>query len=438
MLQVSLPSDLGVGAGLSVSVGVVALTFYLHRLSPPLRAGWVWAAVTALVTVGIWLGFWDDRTAVRLSAYLMVVCQTVTGALLFISLVALAARKRYSVDERIATAALLYMPFFLLSAVGALLWAAGFAFVTAVLGAQERFARWQELYAESLKDIGYDLALAEVTFASLVALVAFGLLAVAADYSRRVGRSGHRGEKGAGQVARDGATYVLAAGAVMFAVVSLRYGLSALIAGTDSWLATSLGNPSVLSIYTFSVLRVVPYIPLMFGPLATVTGIVVDVLFYVARTASLPTATELRLRFRTALEHAVGQGDVVVVAHSQGSVIACDVIGQEGDDVRKKIVALVTAGSPLSSLYERFLASSLESRADQLGGPFRPPERWINFTRDGDYIGASQGARIVDEQQLRSGGHTGYWSEQDLWRHVAASISVRREQDAEDTTGEPA
>ena len=297
----------------------------------------------------------------------------------------------------------------------AIIWFVALAGVGSIATASDRFEQWQLWFSQALQAVGYDLALIEFTFGGLVALVALGMLGVVAVYVRRAKKPA-AGGRNAGEFARDAVKGVLAAGAVVFAVLSLVYA----VASVTSF-RTELSQ-AALWVYGFSSLRFIPYLPLMIGPLAFVAGIMVDVLFYITNDASISTAAILRRRLRLALDYVRSRTDapIILAAHSQGSVIAADVVGREGASRAgaRVPVCLVTAGSPIVSLYERFLGSTLESRAQDDGCTFAEPPLWVNFSREGDYIGATQHRDGVDEINLGIGGHTGYWTSDKLWSRV--------------------
>jgi hypothetical protein len=372
-----------------------------------------WAAGIVVTAILRATGRATDEMLVNVTAALYIGSQAITGIFLFAALIGVAIRRPLSADRRIATAALLYFPLFILSALGALLWAISFIAVKIVLASDRRFNVWQDLYSRALSRLGYDLALVEFTFAALVAVVGAGFVAVGIVYIRRSHATDVNRDRNAGALARDGVRLVLAIGGVLFAGLSIVY----LVSSATGWHSNL--NPSVLRVYSISALRFVPYLTLVVGPLATVTGIIVDVLFYIADVAPIGTAETLRARFRTALEHAARQGAPVVVAgHSQGSVIAIDVVGQASASAPELVV---TAGSPLDALYQRFLGSTPETR---LTSPpsFRAPSPWVNFSRRGDYIGATQNRAGVEEIDLGAGGHTGYWQEAQLWDAVLVRL----------------
>jgi hypothetical protein len=415
MLYLTVPHRAGVLTG-AIVIAVGGLTLHLTRYGSTLRAGWIWTIAMASEIIGLRLGLVSAQTAVQTTTFFYVASQVVTGSLLFAALVTVALSRSVSVDRRIAGAALLYLPFFSVSAVGALLWALGFALVNGVLKAGDAFRAWQSLYSEVLRDFRYDLALIEFTFAAMVGMVAVGLIGVASRYVSRSRTPVASLDGSAGAAARDGAMYVLAAGGVVFAVLSMVYAVSAATSWRLNW------NLSALEVYSISALRFVPYLPLTIGPLATVAGIIVDVLFYVADAKVVSTAVVLADRLRMALDYATSRRwRIVVAAHSQGTVIAADVLGGMPERDTTLLSCFVTAGSPLHSLYERFLGSTLESRAAQ-SHSFRQPNCWINFSREGDNIGAGQQRQGIVEENLGIGGHTGYWRSAELWQKVTALL----------------
>jgi hypothetical protein len=92
-----------------------------------------------------------------------------------------------------------------------------------------------------------------------------------------------------------------------------------------------------------------------------------------------------------------------------------------------------TAGSPIESLYARFLGSTLEARArsfpdlpeglTETEERFQKPVPWINFSRSADYIGDEQND-ASRELPLDSGTHTGYWMLPEMWNQIATQLSA--------------
>lgn len=96
---------------------------------------------------------------------------------------------------------------------------------------------------------------------------------------------------------------------------------------------------------------------------------------------------------------------LILAAHSQGSVIAYAALMQLDDDATRRI-ALVTYGSPLTALYERFFPGYF-ARADYAALAARLAAEdaitpWRNFWRSTDYVGrrlfSASAARVGDER----------------------------------------
>jgi hypothetical protein len=408
MLIVTLPTWAGVLASIAGVLVASSVTRYLTRFGRDFRAGWIWTAVLAALALGYYSNWLPVGSLVLSSTVLYVLSQYASATMLFVVVVRVFCIRATPLDQRIAAVAFLYLPFFLLSTVGAVLWAAALWVVEHLPKADLR--KWQDLYEGALKTLKYDLALIEFGFAAVVASVGLGLIFVALLYWRRdIG-------KNRGLSARNGARSVLAIGALLF----LFFSVTIVYADRIGWHPFSGRSP--LEVYAISALRFVPYLALTTGPLSIVAGIIVDVLFYVVddrdlRDRPLSTAATLRNRFLAALRYAKSlENPVIVAAHSQGSVIAIDALTREAP---AGVSRIVTAGSPLASLYRRFLDSTPESRAEVDRAPFAAPVAWTNFSRWGDYIGAAQEREgAVTEEDLGAGGHGGYWREHRLWDSV--------------------
>ena len=90
----------------------------------------------------------------------------------------------------------------------------------------------------------------------------------------------------------------------------------------------------------------------------------------------------------------------MVLANSQGSKIAAD-LRDEG----KVPCPLVTTGSPVTSLYSRFLGVENDANQSHEDAP------WVNCYRDDDMIAGPIERRGVENEPMGRGGHTGYWSD---------------------------
>ena len=91
-------------------------------------------------------------------------------------------------------------------------------------------------------------------------------------------------------------------------------------------------------------------------------------------------------RFRAVLERVVQTErptHLTVVGHSQGTVVAVDVLAGSHSSLEGIEVSLLTMGSPLTHLYERYFPNLYGT-----GTPTPRVVRWINVYREDDYIGA--------------------------------------------------
>src|SRR6185436_19702866 len=142
MLCLAAPPGITIPIGLTASVVVAGLTLYLKRFGGALSLGGVWAAGIAVTAILRATGGATDEMLVNVTASLYIGSQAITGIFLFAALTGVATRRAVSADLRIATTALLYFPLFILSALGALLWAISFMAVQIVLPSDPRFDAW--------------------------------------------------------------------------------------------------------------------------------------------------------------------------------------------------------------------------------------------------------------------------------------------------------
>jgi hypothetical protein len=136
-------------------------------------------------------------------------------------------------------------------------------------------------------------------------------------------------------------------------------------------------------------------------------------------------------RYNALLEHLEGRYDaVIIVAHSQGSVLSADLLRWRMLTRRNQVpIYLLTMGSPLRQLYaSRFpdlYGWITRSSAEDLG-----VKAWVNVFRSGDYVGRAiwtpyddphvwdyKPPRLEDLEKttqradfcLGEGSHTHYW-----------------------------
>jgi pimeloyl-ACP methyl ester carboxylesterase len=159
------------------------------------------------------------------------------------------------------------------------------------------------------------------------------------------------------------------------------------------------------------------------GSTRAALGVIGDVLGYWAITYHPLAGHPYRFRVldRGVAELTKVDGALVIVGHSQGSVLALDLIGRLRVLDSDRRLSLVTCGSPLDSLYARFFPLVFTSQTSgevqaAVGG------RWTNFWRKTDPIATpipgipspgnveiAEEGRADPRHPLRA--HSDYWIE---------------------------
>src|SRR5262249_24118119 len=124
---------------------------------------------------------------------------------------------------------------------------------------------------------------------------------------------------------------------------------------------------------------------------------------------------------------------LIIVAHSLGTVIALDYLGNWRCHDSGRDVALVTMGSPYRRYFLTWLPGvlfdeSLENTVGRTAARYHS-FRWVNVYRPWDYIGTSLGLTRsglgTDQstrQRLRLNGHAGYWADDTVLAIVATAL----------------
>jgi len=111
------------------------------------------------------------------------------------------------------------------------------------------------------------------------------------------------------------------------------------------------------------------------------------------------------------------------VAHSQGTVIALDVLWLlwANNLLQDREVYLVTMGSPFTHLYQHYFPDRYpplfaDGRLNPKWGASldKTVDAWVNLYRIDDFIGTcveGSGTFPVNQKPLGPRGHTGYWSD---------------------------
>ena len=307
--------------------------------------------------------------------------------------------------------AFLYVPIIAVSIAGACLWA--FCLLVASRGGKDAseadvrdYLQWQKWYLESLK---YDLKFAELVMAVVVGFIGVLALFALVFYVVRRWCGGNYQEAG------RGAQRWMAV--ILICCPPLLVGAGALIVWHNRTQVWSNTESNILHIYALSMLRVTPYLTFFGTGIGVVLAVAADVVFFLlppSHPLSIQGATTKRLRIL--LDHlgAVSGNKVLVIAHSQGSVIAVTTL--DGSDAQ---VELVTLGSPIDSLYRCFLDWHLG----------HAPAVWANYYRYGDYIaGKIHSVPPADfplgeipgapPAPVPKGGHVNYWSDRAIMKAV--------------------
>lgn len=132
---------------------------------------------------------------------------------------------------------------------------------------------------------------------------------------------------------------------------------------------------------------------------------------------------------------------IAIVAHSQGTVIAIDMLDKAGHDWGKgRALRLVTMGSPYTFLYHRYFPASFPAHRQRPGLDCAAGGQglvaWVNLFRTDDFIGTHLDAprnRALGgpdgawprDVPLGSGGHTNYWVDGRILGPLALAVSGR-------------
>jgi hypothetical protein len=380
--------------------GSVVLTCLLRPLGRHFLWLWAWVGLIFAVWAAAcfepgYLGWF-----LRLSNKARLGCFYAVVVLQFLAVVeSFLRRRRLRAETQLAYCAFIYLPFIAINSLMVWLTLVGLGWLSKTW--PESYRVWENDLLSKAKH--FDLA--RIEYATTAFFLALGLVALALPvlgYWLKIGSKGGdfpAGVNRRGRGAQNGAAILLAiTPAVLLALVVY---LSKIYMQTGN----AAPNESILAIYRTSALRTLPLLAWLVGPFAVVLEVIGGVLFYLQPNPYHPAAIKQRCekRLKLALRYA-GKApgrQVIVLAHSQGSVIASDLkLTGDWDG------PLITIGSPVQSLYQRFLG------IDKLHDGQSPPADWLNAYRDGDVIaGPITG---LTNCNMGKGGHTGYWFDPEL------------------------
>jgi hypothetical protein len=190
--------------------------------------------------------------------------------------------------------------------------------------------------------------------------------------------------------------------------------------------------PNAAGIFLGSTKYVLLLLPLATRPFAAFLDALGDVFFFLVRQRGLNTRSDTQPRLWQALRHIddPAHGDhVVLLAHSQGTVIAASVLSRIAAVLmRSRLrVTLITVGSPVTTLYRNFLGAEVGQRYARLCEQLPQRFAWVNLCRPADYIGgAVELPGVQNRELLTPGDHVGYWRDPVLLRWVRALAAGRR------------
>ncbi len=315
--------------------------------------------------------------------------------------------KRYTNPElcsrkvALAYVATSYGPLLILSMLGACVWAAVLNILNLLTpNFQQQMQDFQSVF---LKGIRYDLALVEWTLAGVFVLIAAVVSAAAVRYT----------------FSKDGKTAHNAVGLLLWLTPAMLIVPVVALITTYIFSQNVSGERDIFLIYTWSALRIGPWLLLVAAPTAIVLDTIGDVALYIlpekGDSANSENMIGTRCLCKKRLERLLCSlstnqiyDGICVLAHSQGSVISYDVLKSHESAVP---ISFVSVGSPISTLYVKFLQWDVS--------PLTIP--WSNCFRHGDYIGGS--IPVADDDAcIGPGGHTNYWSEPALAELMCSTI----------------
>jgi len=309
------------------------------------------------------------------------------------------AKRHSSTLVRLSNLAFLYIPFIAMNSLMSWVSLLGMAYVKRL--SPTLYPTWEQNVLQTRFDLG------RVELGATVVFGVLGLLSFLLPWfeyrfpSQALARDENINASGRG--AQNAVAQLLGVTPVALIVLAI-YTLAVILARGKS-------SEHVLDIYKVSVWRTLPYLAWLVGPLSVALKITGDVLFYLQPSATHPAAVgqQCRARLEAALDYAKNTygRTPVIVAHSQGTVIAADVLSQRGFDC-----PLITLGSPIESLYARFLGVFPGGRS------LSTDIHWINGYRTGDFIAGPIVNKATKNELIGKGGHFNYFSETVLAKYL--------------------
>ncbi|MEM9603302.1 MAG: hypothetical protein AAGA11_10595 [Pseudomonadota bacterium] len=164
--------------------------------------------------------------------------------------------------------------------------------------------------------------------------------------------------------------------------------------------------------------------------------------------ANFPLRERIEKRFEQVCEVLVDHikpKEIVVIAHSQGTVVASRTIKRMLEDRRAYFgeakITLVTMGSPVTHLYQQYFPRDFSVRPGEF-----PDITWYNIGRTDDFVGThiecldeiNAGTPSADQTERRvplhtskynlmvpAGGHPGYFTDPYVWQRMHDTVGFR-------------
>jgi hypothetical protein len=424
------------------SLWPVLLTLVHTAVAPAgLAKAWALEALLVLLLVPLAHSQWRSTARVTVAGYVWLgLCLGLLGVLWFVptwaAMVTRLSIRVYGLAQLVAVTALLAMgvevvsrgarglipwrrglvgftlavvPLVLLSLFGACVWALVLNGILAVGGqpVENALKGWQQLFTGTL---GYHLASVEWAAAWGTGCVAVLALCAAA----------HSAWRCRGDVTRRWFGAIVVVVPLGFVLVALIMLLSSPYLGAPLARAVQRcgAGADVATIYTWSAFRLLPWLVLLATPAWQVLDVLGDVGYYLMPPGEQGISSRVACRERLSqllLFLDRGRCDRIhVVAHSQGAIIALDVL--QSTSLHHPL-ALTTAGSPAGTLYRDLLDWPLEV-------PGNTPADWCNLFRQGDPIGGPVDSTGVDDVELPGCHHTDYWPEPLLTERVVQVLQA--------------
>jgi hypothetical protein len=391
----------GISLGVAAALGGIAwLGVWTKRQR--YRWGYLWALVFLVIGTVYSLdpGAWQCGL-LRASGKTYFCSQVLWAFTLFAAFFSTVLGGGGSLSSRAARGGYLWLSFVLVTSLLVIIWLSALASASQM----RDYRMWDEAVTHSLI---YDLKLAEIAMMSAQAFTflvvpLFGLAVYFSSGLRKLlgfpkfpGPAAHR-----------------------MVEVFLLAGPCALLAATFFILWKGLGPVQltenyILKSYQWSALRIPALLGFLLPGIRVIADIVGDVLFHVQPEGSEISSrkdTGERLELLMAeLERRETRYPVVILAHSQGSVISWTLLKQKPSFAE----VFVSVGSPLTTLYQRFFGGEYPDS-------YKLGMEWHNLYRNGDYVGGEiQGC--PDNRNIGPGVHTDYWKDPVFAKHFSECL----------------